>query len=115
MEAIVAQSHPHTSATISFRDSYPPMKPTEGNKRLQNLLSDINEALGRGPMPALDPSKRGAADISFVAPHADSLAGLGAIGEGGHSPNESLDLASMPLAIKRAAILIYRLGTEGQP
>ena len=28
---------------------------------------------------------------------------------------ESLDLASMPLAIKRAAILIYRLGSEGQP
>lgn len=112
MQAIVAQSHPRTSATISFRDSYPPMKPTAGNERLQQALSDINEALGRGPMPALDPLKRGAADISFVAPYADSLAGLGALGEGGHSPNESLDLTSMPLAIKRAAILIYRLGTE---
>jgi glutamate carboxypeptidase len=115
MEAIVAQSHPHTSATISFRDSYPPMKPTEGNQRLQRVLSEINEALGRGPMPVLDPSRRGAADISFVAPYADSLAGLGALGKGGHSPEESLDLASMPLAIKRAAILIYRLGSEGQP
>jgi glutamate carboxypeptidase len=112
MQAVVAQSHPHTSATISFRDSYPPMKPTAGNERLQQALSDINEALGRGPMPALDPSRRGAADISFVAPYADSLAGLGALGDGGHSPNESLDLTSMTLAIKRAAILIYRLGTE---
>ena len=63
-------------------------------------------------MPALDPSRRGAAGISFVAPYADSLAGLGALGEGGHSPNESLDLTSMPLAIKRAAILIYRLVNE---
>jgi glutamate carboxypeptidase len=115
MEAIVAQSHPLTSATISFRDSYPPMKPTAGNERLQQILSGINEALGRGPMPVLDPSRRGAADISFVAPYADSLAGLGALGKGGHSPNESLDLASMPLAIKRAAILVYRLGSEGQP
>ena len=115
MEAIVAQNHPHTSATISFRDSYPPMKPTKGNEHLQQAFSDINEALGRGPMPALDPLKRGAADISFVAPYADSLAGLGALGKGGHSPNESIDLTSMPLAIKRAAILMYRLGTEDQP
>ena len=109
MQAIVAQSHPHTSATIRFRDSYPPMAPTAGNERLQKMMSDINEALGRGPMPTLDPSRRGAADVSFVAPYTDALAGLGALGEGGHSPNESLDLTSMPLAIKRAAILIYRL------
>jgi glutamate carboxypeptidase len=115
METIVAQSHPHTSATISFRDSYPPMKPTEGNKRLQQVLSEINEALGRGPMPTLDPSRRGAADVSFAAPYTDGLAGLGALGRGGHTPNESIDLTSMPLAIKRAAILIYRLGTSEQP
>jgi glutamate carboxypeptidase len=115
MEAIVAQSHPHTSATISFRDSYPPMKPTEGNMRLQQALSEINEALGRGPMPALDPSRRGAADVSFAAPYTDGLAGLGALGRGGHTPNESIDLTSMPLAIKRAAILIYRLGASEQP
>jgi glutamate carboxypeptidase len=114
MRAIVANSHPHTSATISFRDSYPPMAPTEGNARLQVSLSEINEALGRGPMPSLDPSRRGAADISFVAPYTDGLAGLGALGRGGHTPNESIDLTSLPLAIKRAAILIYRLGAEQQ-
>ncbi len=115
MEAVVAQSHPHTSASITFRDSYPPMTPTEGNEQLRLVLSDVNESLGRGPMPALDPSRRGAADVSFVAPYADSLAGLGALGRGGHSPNESLDLTSMPLAIKRTAILIYRLVNEQQP
>ena len=86
------------------------MSPTEGNARLQVEFSAINEALGRGPMPALDPSRRGAADISFVAPYTDGLAGLGALGSGGHTPNESLDLTTLPLAIKRAAILIYRLG-----
>ena len=112
MEAVVAQSHPHTSATLRFRDSYPPMKPTEGNEQLRIVLSEVNEALGRGPMPALDPSRRGAADVSFVAPYTDALAGMGALGKGAHSPNESLDLASMPLAIKRAAILIYRLANE---
>ena len=76
------------------------------------MLSDINETLGRGPMPALDPALRGAADISFVAPYTDGLAGLGAIGSGGHTPDESLELDSMPVAIKRAAILIYRLSQQ---
>jgi len=115
MRAVAENSHPHTSAAIEFRDRYPSMAPTEGNARLQEVLSDINEDLGRGPMPALDPSKRGAADISFVAPYTDGLAGLGALGTGGHTPNEKLDLASIPLAIKRAALLIYRLGAETQP
>jgi glutamate carboxypeptidase len=109
MEAVVADSLPHTSATIRFTEGYPPMAPTDGNLALQSMLSDINESLGGQPMPALDPSRRGAADISFVAPYTDSLAGLGPVGEGGHSPSERIDLDSMAPAIKRAAILIYRL------
>jgi len=112
MRAVGAANLPHTSATIEFRDRYPPMSPTEGNRRLQAQLSEINELLGRGPMPALDPSRRGAADISFVAPYTDALAGLGPFGKGGHTPNESLDLKTMSLAIKRAAILIHRLRQE---
>jgi len=115
MRAVVENNHPHTSATIEFWDRYPSMAPTDGNARLQAVLSNINEDLGRGPMPTFDPSRRGAADISFVAPYTDGLAGLGALGSGGHTPNESLDLTSIPLAIKRAAILIYRLGAETQP
>ena len=112
MRAVVAANLPNTSAVINFWDRYPSMPPTEGNRQLQVALSGVNEALGRGPMPALDPLRRGAADISFVAPYADSLAGLGALGKGGHTPNESLDLTSLPLAIKRAAILIYRLNRD---
>ncbi len=110
MRAIVADSLPHTSARIEFADSYPPMPPTAGNRRLAAELSAINEALGRGPMGELDPGQRGAADISHVAPYTDALAGLGGIGRGGHTPDESLELESVPLGIKRAAILIYRLG-----
>ncbi len=112
MRAVVEASLPNTSAAITFWDRYPSMSPTEGNQALQVSLSGVNEALGRGPMPALDPSRRGAADISFVAPYTDSLAGLGALGTGGHTPEESLDLTSLPLAIKRAAILIYRLNSD---
>jgi len=114
MRDIVARNLPHTSATISFTDSYPPMSPSDGNRRLYEELSAVNDALGRGPMKILDPSRRGAADISFVSPYSDAIAGLGALGTGGHSPNETLDLESLPLAIKRAAILIYRLGKEAK-
>ncbi|MDJ0706115.1 MAG: M20/M25/M40 family metallo-hydrolase [Leptolyngbyaceae cyanobacterium MO_188.B28] len=109
MLTIVSHSLPHTESTLTFYEGYPPMAPTEGNLRLQDQLSAINQALGRGPMPALDPMRRGAADISFVAPYSAALAGLGAIGKGAHTPDESVELDSMPLAIKRAAILMYRL------
>jgi len=112
MRAVVAQNLPQTSASIEFWDRYPPMAPTDGNRLLLAALSAVNEDLGRGPMPALDPSERGAADISFVAPYTDGLAGMGALGSGGHTPNESLDLSTMSLGIKRAAILMYRLNQE---
>lgn len=112
MRAIVADHLPQTHATISFTDGYPPMSPTDGNRNLQEQFSSINVDLGRGPMPALDPGRRGAADISFVAPYTDALAGLGALGEGGHTPHESLRLDSIALATKRAAIMIYRLSRD---
>jgi glutamate carboxypeptidase len=65
-------------------------------------------------MKTWDPLRRGAADIAFVAPYTDALAGLGALGKGGHTPNESLQLDSMALAIKRAAILMLRLSKDRQ-
>jgi glutamate carboxypeptidase len=115
MRAIVEASLPRTKASIEFDDSYPPMAPTEGNRALMQVLSQVNEDLGRGPMKELDPLQRGAADVSFVAPYTDALAGMGVLGKGGHTPHESIDLTSMPLAIKRTAILIYRLSRETDP
>lgn len=112
MREIVADHLPLTSARIEFADGYPPMSPTDGNRALADTLSDINVDLGRAPMSVLSPLQRGAADISFVAPYSDSLAGMGAFGSGGHTPNESLDLASMSLAIKRAALLMHRLNQQ---
>ena len=112
MRAIVANHLPGTDAVIKFEDRYPAMAPTEGNRQLRSVLSEINEDLGRGSMPILDPARRGAADVSFAAPYSDSLAGLGPVGHGGHTPDESLELESIPVAIKRAAILIYRLANE---
>jgi glutamate carboxypeptidase len=109
MRAVVARNLPVTTASITFEDSYPAMAPTEGNQQLGEMLSRINQELGRQAMPVLDASRRGAADISFVAPYTSGLAGMGAYGKAGHTPNESLDLTSIPIAIQRAAILMYRL------
>jgi len=112
MRAVVERHLPLTDASITFTDSYPAMAPTEGNKALAEMLSRINQDLGRDAMPILDPARRGAADISFVAPYTDGLAGMGAYGKGGHTPNESLDLDSLPIAIQRAAIMMYRLSQQ---
>ncbi len=114
MQEMVTANLPHTSATIEFSEGYPPMFPSEGNRAVLSVLSEVNEDLGRGPMQELDPSRRGAADISFVSPYTDAIAGLGPSGEGGHTPHESIYLLSMPLAIKRAAILIYRLSQANE-
>ncbi len=112
MREVVAMNHPQTSASISFSDGYPPMEPGPENYTLLEKLSQVSQDLGFGPMEALDPGRRGAADISFVAPYTPGLAGLGAYGSGSHSPEEMLDLTSIARAAKRAAVLMYRLAQE---
>jgi glutamate carboxypeptidase len=109
MKAIVAQSLPGTSASISFHDSYPPMSPTTGNLALLGIYSQASSDAGLGIMPALPPGQRGAGDVQFVAPLLDSLDGLGATGNGSHSPDEDLEIASIERATIRTAILLYRL------
>ncbi|MBG92042.1 MAG: peptidase M20 [Chloroflexi bacterium] len=110
MKDIVSQNLPGTTARIKFRTSYPPMAPTKANYALLDELESVNMDLGYGELEPLDPGKRGAADISFVAPHVDaSLAGMGPDGFGEHSEKEGLDLTSFPRTTTRAAILIHRL------
>ncbi len=109
MQEIVERHLPKTSATITFRDSYPPMAPTTGNRALFDALDQVSQDLGLGPMEMVDPGKRGAADVSFVAPYVDGLDGLGLLGDGGHTPEELVYLESLPIVTKRAAVLIYRL------
>ena len=109
MREIVKQSLPQTSAQISFTDSYPAMGPTAGNQSVLELLSEVSQALGYGTVTAYDPSRRGAADISFVADYTDGLDGLGTMGNGAHTPQETVNLKNINPLIKRAAVLIYRL------
>ena len=107
---IVAASAPKTKATISFDPgSYPAMAPTEGNKVLLARLNAVNRDLGLAEQPVLDPLKRGAGDISFVANDVDGLVGLGVHSKGDHAPGETVDLASIKRQAKRAAILMTRL------
>ena len=112
MKAIVQNNLPHTSATIKFTDSYPAMGPTEGNSKLLSRLNQVSLDMGQAPVLAYDPEKRGAADISFIAAYADCLDGLGTMGSGAHTPNETVNLETMNLLIQRTALLIYRLINE---
>lgn len=109
MRAIVANNLPHTSAKITFIDSYPSMGPTEGNKKLLEILSNVSIDLKKGAVEGYDPGKRGAADVSFVAEYVDCLDGLGTMGSGAHTPKETVNLNTIEDLTKRAAILIYRL------
>jgi len=113
MQAIVDAHAPLTSATISFEQGgYPAMAPTPGNKALLDRLNVINTDMGLPEMPVLDPLKRGAGDISFVANDVDSIAGLGPHSRGDHAPGETVDLLSIKTQAKRAAIMMSRLSRE---
>jgi glutamate carboxypeptidase len=109
MQAIVAQHLAKTSAAISFGEGYPAMAPTAQSRALLGILNQVNTSLGYGQMPELDPMKRGAGDISFVADIIPGLAGIGATGEGAHEPGETIDLSAQPVNTKRDALLMYRL------
>jgi glutamate carboxypeptidase len=110
MREIVSSHLPRTSATIAFEEGYPPMPPTEGNRRLLALYDQVSRDLGLGPVETFPPAERGAADVSFAAPHSDALGGLGPVGEGSHSPEEWVDLPTIVEAAQRAALLLHRLG-----
>jgi glutamate carboxypeptidase len=113
MRAIVADSLPRATGRIRFRDSYPPMAPTAGNYALLQRLDEVSRDLGFGPIEAVDPGRRGAADISFAAQYTDALGGLGVMGSGSHTPSETVDLESIAVMTKRAALLVHRLAQEG--
>ena len=109
MREIVAKNLPKTSAKISFEDGIPAMFPSPENYKLLAQMSKVSEDLGYGKIEALDPGERGAGDIAFISYLIPGLDGLGASGRNSHAPGEYADLESMPMLIKRTAVLIYRL------
>ena len=110
MTAIVAGHLPGTGGEIVFEDEYPAMSPTPGNARVLAVYDTVSRALGYGEVAPLDPGRRGAGDISFVAPAVDGVDGLGTLGGESHTPEEYVDLSTLEMQTARAAILIHRLG-----
>ncbi|MGA3190229.1 MAG: M20/M25/M40 family metallo-hydrolase [Bryobacteraceae bacterium] len=109
MQEIVAKHLKGTSAEIEFKDGYPSMPATDANKALLSELNQVNRALGADVMEPFDPSRRGAGDLSFVAPYVASISGLGAYGSGGHAPGETIELASQTPQTRRVALFIFAL------
>ena len=112
MRSIVARDYPGAKTELKFDNKYPPMAPTEGNRALLARLNTVNATLGLEQMGELDPLKRGAGDISFVAADVDSLVGLGPASDGDHTSRETVDIPSIWKQAKRAALLMSRLATE---
>jgi glutamate carboxypeptidase len=110
MIEIAGWSLPHTRSQLEFQDGYPPMAPSDGNRRLLALYDAASRDLGTGPVVAVDPSKAGAADVSFVAGRvATAIDGIGLAGQDDHTDKETADLGMLAPLTKRAAIVLYRL------
>ena len=109
MRGIVAKSLPGTSAEITFDDSYPAMPVTAAGEALLARYDSASRALGYPPVRAMDAANRGAGDLSFVAPYIPGLDGMGSLGSGAHSPQESVHLPTLEMQTARAAVLMVRL------
>lgn len=113
MRKVVAANLPNTSAEIEFTDNYPPMAPTEGNRKLLSLYDAVSQDLGFGAVKAVNPRNAGAADISFAADHVEmAIDGLGLLGGASHTPDEFADLRTYKIQTQRLAVLLYRLGKK---
>ena len=110
MKEIASKNRPQTTAEITFGEGYPPLAPTDGNYKLLGYFDQVSRDLGFGPVTAVDPIKAGAADVSFTAGHVEmAIDGLGLGGADDHTVNETGDLRTLSMQIKRAAVLMYRL------
>jgi len=111
MQAIVAAHLPRTQAELSVENEYPSMAPNPGSERILGVLDAVSRDLGAGRIVAQPPIERGAGDIAFVCGDGRlaCLDGLGADGDNDHAPGEYLNLETLPVQVKRAALLMHRL------
>lgn len=110
MAAIVATASPHTTATLTFDDGYPPMAPTAGNRALLAEFDRASRHLGFGPVGMDNPARAGAADVSFIASIVPQVIdGLGPGGAGGHTVNETIQLRTVAMQVARTAVLLHRI------
>ena len=107
LRALARENLPHTRASISFGDGYPPLASTEGNRELLAISSRASQDLGYGAVTAVNPLLAGAADVSFTAAHVEmAIDGLGMSGTAGHTVEETGILSALPQQAKRAAVVV---------
>jgi len=112
MTSITKSSLPHTTSEIKFDDGYPPLAPTDGNRKLLAVYDKVSRDLGMWPVVAVDPMRAGAADVSFAAPYVPMvLDAIGLAGWDDHTDKETADLRMFGPLTKRAALFLYRLST----
>jgi glutamate carboxypeptidase len=110
MRRIAAASLPHAQATLTFDDGYPPLAPSDGNRRLLAIYDRASRDLGIGGVEGVDPSRAGAADISFCDGWVEmAMDGVGLMGDGGHTVDEVADLRTLPTQTRRMALTLLRL------
>ncbi len=113
MERVVAAPSPNTWATITFQHGYPPLAPSDGNRRLLAILDDVSRGLGLGELTPVDPARAGAADVSFLAGRVPMVVdALGVKGSGGHTVNETGRLQSLTWQAKRVVVTLARLARQ---
>lgn len=113
MREIASNNLNGTQAEFVFDPGYPPMPITAANVGLLALYSEASEALGLGKVAAVNPRLAGAADVSFTAPYVRAaLDGIGMMGTGGHTVEETSDLNTLLTQSQRAALFLYRLSTS---
>jgi glutamate carboxypeptidase len=110
MQRIAGAHLPHTDGTLTFDDGYPPMAPSDGNRRLLALYDRVSRDLGQGGVEATDPLNAGAADVAFASDRVKmALDGVGLMGKGAHTVGETADLRTLSTQGQRVAILLERL------
>jgi glutamate carboxypeptidase len=113
MQGIVAGGSPRTSATIEFDDGYPPLAPTDGNRRLLAMVDRASHDLGFGALTSVDPARAGAADVSFLAGTVPMVIdAMGLKGSGGHTVLETARLGTLAVQAKRVAVTLSRLARQ---
>ena len=115
MQNIVRASLPHAEARITFEDGYPPLAPSDGNRKLLAMYDQASRDVGAGSVTAVDPMRAGAADVAFIAGIVPNIMdGAGLMGHDDHTVNETADMSTLPSQTKRAAVLLYRLHSQGR-
>ena len=112
-DAILAVHVPGVEVEVRQLDEMWPFVVSPDHPAARTAMACLRDVFGEDPYYVYEGGSIGAvASFDKVLRVPIVLLGFTNPDDNAHSPNESLDLASMPLAIKRAAILIYRLANE---